>query len=166
MATLYETYAGYPCSEVPREYLENFITGFLYDASKDMGVTFEKSIVERVVEIISQHYAHLPLALVSSACKKGALGQYGAGRLVPRTVYGWMAEMSQYYLTIMDKKDRDFKNEERFKGLDRYPLGKAICWKIDHVKEEDWERVPVKTVAEIIGRGSIPTLENFGIKYE
>jgi hypothetical protein len=36
-----------------------------------------------------------------------------------------------------------------------------MCWKIDHVEECDWDNVPLKEVAEMIGKGQTPTLEYF-----
>lgn len=160
----YNVYAGTPCRDIPIEHLKGFILTFLYDASKDMGVVLEKEILpDRVYYIISTHYHHLPLSLVASAFKRGALGQYGAGRLIARTVYGWLGEMNQYYMTLHEKKEEQDNEARKFDGLERYPMGKAICWKIDHVSYNDWDNVPLKEVAEMIGRGSLPTLEHFGI---
>ena len=81
------------------------------DASKDMGCTYDKADTsERVYYIISVHYHHLPLSLIASAFKRGALGQYGAGRLVPKTIYGWLGEMNQYFLTKHNTRDNSGDN--------------------------------------------------------
>lgn len=166
MGNLYDTYADTICKDIPIDYLKQFIVDFLFDASKDMGVVMEREVLpDRVYYIISTHYNHLPLSLVASAFKRGALGQYGAGRLIARTVFGWLGEINQYYMTVHEKKEDKGQNETRYLELDRYPLGQAICWKIDHVKEEDWDKAPLKEVAGIIGKGQRPTLEYFGIIY-
>jgi len=164
MQNLYETYSNTPCLDIPIDYLKQFIEDFLFDASKDMGVVFEKEILpNRVYYIISTNYNHLPLFLIASAFKKGALGQYGSGRLVPRTIYGWLNEINQYYITLHEKRNEKEFQEKKFDRLDRYPMGKAICWKIDNVSYESWDDVPLKEIADIIGRGGIPTLEKFNI---
>jgi hypothetical protein len=170
MASLYETYSNTVCSEIPIDTLKDFITGFLIDASKDMGCTFDKvDTTERVYYIISIHYHHLPLCLIASAFKRGALGQYGAGRLVPKTIYGWLGEMNQYFLTKHNVRDNSEDNSNKYDSLHKYPLGKAIIKKIDWYKSgalhmKDWEIVPLKAVAELIGKGVVPTLEHFNIR--
>jgi len=169
MASLYETYSTTECSEIPIEYLKTIILQFLYDASKDMGCDFDKEETpERVYYTISTHYNHLPLYMVASAFRRGALGQYGSGRLVPRTVFGWLGEINQVYLTKHSVRDNSEDNYTKFDGLHKFPLGKAIIKKIDWVRNgslsiRDWEKVPLKEVAEIIGEGHSPTLEHFGI---
>ena len=167
--TNYDVYASSPCSEIPLDYLKGFIAGFLYEASIDMGQAYEKDImIDRVEYIISKHYHHLPLSLIASAFKRGSLGQYGAGRLTPRTVFGWLSEMNQYYMNVHEKKDEDDSRHHKFDGLEKYPLGKAICKKIDWlysgaITSNQWDKIPLKDVAEMIGRGEMPTLSKFGI---
>jgi hypothetical protein len=169
MENLYETYSTTICNDIPIDYLKQFILTFLHEASQDMGCDFDKEFMpERIYYIISTQYNHLPLMLVASAFKKGALGQYGPGRLVPRTVYGWLGEMNQYFITIQNHKEIKDNRMYKFDGLEKYPLGKAICKKIDWLKSgaitiNDWEKIPLKQVAEIIGTGLEPDLEYFGI---
>ena len=161
---LYNTYANYPCRDIPQEYMEQFILTFLFEASKDMGVILDKEVLpNRVLYIINKYYNHLPLSLIASACKRGGLGQYGAGRLVPRTVFGWFEQINQYFITIHENIERKDNKKDRFKELKKYPLGQAICWKIDHVSEPECDKIPLKELAEIIGRGQVPTLQYFGI---
>lgn len=169
MEQLYETYANTLCSEIPVEYLKRFILDFLYEASKDMGCEFDKtSMPDRVHYVISTHYNHLPLMLVASAFKRGALGQYGAGRLIPRTIFGWLGEMNQYFTTQHTIRDASKDKQYKYDGLEKYPLGKAICKKIDWLDSgaitfDEWDQIPLKEVAEIIGKGLNPSLEYFGI---
>lgn len=169
MATLYDTYINTTCSDIPPEHLKTLISTFLYDASRDMGCEFDKTETpDRVYYIISTHYHHLPLVLVASAFKRGSLGQYGAGRLVPRTIFGWLGEMNQYYTTQHDVRDASHDKQYKYDGLEKYPLGKAICKKIDWltsgaITSDEYDRIPLKQVAEIIGAGHEPTLEHFGI---
>jgi hypothetical protein len=169
MESLYETYATTSCLEIPESQLKDFVLQFLYDASKDMGCIFDKSdTVDRVYYIISTHYHHLPLAMVASAFKRGALGQYGAGRLIPRTIYGWLGQINEYYLTKHQVRDNSEDNFTKYDDLHKYPIGSAINKKIDWYRSgalsmRDWDSVPLKQVAEIIGKGHVPTLDYFGI---
>ena len=169
MATLYETYANTTCSEIPIDYLKQFILEFLFDASKDMGCSFDKAdTVDRVYYLISTHYSHLPLMIIASGFKRGALGQFGPGKLIPRTVFGWMGEINQYYITKHSVRDGSQDAKTRYKDLIHYPLGKAINKKVDWYRKgmlsiNDWDNVPLKEVAEMIGKGHEPTLEHFGI---
>src|ERR1035437_992418 len=160
-------YTNSLCNDIPSEHLKEFIKSYLISASIDMGQTYDKETTpERVFDMIKTHYHHLPLFLIASAFKRGALGQYGSGRLVPRTIFGWLAEMNQYYMTCHEKRDNSQDNQHKFNGLEKYPLGKAICKKIDWLKSgaitsDEWDQIPLKSVAEIIGRGGEPTLEQF-----
>jgi hypothetical protein len=166
----YNIYANTTCNDIPPEHLKGFILTFLYDASKDMGTEFDKTnMPDRVYYIISTHYHHLPLNLIASAFKRGALGQYGAGRLVPRTIFGWLAEINQYYMTCHEKRDNAQDNQYKYNGLDKYPLGKAICKKIDWltsgaITSDEWDRIPLKELSERIGQGLESYPELFGIK--
>ena len=164
-----EIYANTFCKDIPIDYMKEFIMTYLVGASADMGQSFDRdSTPNRVCDMISTHYQHLPLMLIASAFKRGALGQYGTGRLVPRTIFGWLGEMNQYFLTCHEKRDQSEDNRRKFDGLEKYPLGKAICCKIDWLKSgaitlDEWDRIPLKQVAEIIGSGHEPNLDYFGI---
>ncbi len=36
--------------------------------------------------------------------------------------------------------------------INKYPVGSAIIWKMNRVKLEDWEIIPLKKIAEAIRR--------------
>ena len=168
--SLYNTYMNTSCADIPIDYLKQFILGFLFDASKDMGSEFDKKETpDRVYYIISTHYNHLPLMMIASAFKRGALGQYGTGRLVPRTIFTWLGEINQVYLTKHESRDNSQDNYTKFDDLHNFPLGKAINKKIDWYRSgalniNDWDKLPLKEVAGMIKKGHMPTLEHFGIK--
>jgi hypothetical protein len=167
---LYDIYSNSICNDIPIETLKDFIMNFLIDASKDMGCDFDKKETpDRIYYIISVHYNHLPLSLIASGFKRGALGQYGGGRLVPKTVFGWMGQINEYYLTKHNTRDNSQDNYTKFDNLHNYPLGAAINKKIDWYMKggldiSDWDKILLKEVAEMIGKGHQPTLEKFGIK--
>jgi hypothetical protein len=160
--SLYDSCATSFVKDVPRESLKTLVNIFMIDASVNMGNDFSDETLERAIYIIETNFRFLHVCYIASAFKKGSLGSYGAGRLVPRTIYGWLNEITMEYNRDSEhKRLTEPDNTIHFKDLERYPLGKAICWKIDHCNEYDWDSVPLKEVAEIIGRHGIPTLELF-----
>ena len=167
MESNYEIYVNTECSEIPPEYLREFILQFLYGAAKDMGCDFDKKETpDRVYYIISTHYNHLPLMMIASAFKRGALGQYGAGRLVPRTIYGWLGEINQYYLTKHNVRDNSQDNYTKFDDLHKFPLGKSIIQKIKWyemglLNNENWERIDLKKLASKIAEGKQIIFEEY-----
>ena len=40
---------------------------------------------------------------------------------------------------------------EKF-DINKYPVGSAIVWKMNRIKLDDWERIPLKKIAEAIRR--------------
>jgi len=156
---LYETYAVAPAKEIPFEYMKDLVKELLASAALDMGTDFDDRTKDRVIEIIIYHFGYLPLCLIASAFKKGALGQYGAGRLVPRTINGWLNEMREEHQRMTRAKIEDTDKQYKFEHLDRIPLGKAIIKKIDwRLNSREWDQIPLKELAERIGRGEHPVL--------
>jgi hypothetical protein len=157
---IYRTYATTRITDVPVENVKYLVNMFLMDAAKDMGSELKKETLDRVIELIRNDFHFLPVCFVASAITKGSVGDYGAGRLIPRTVYGWLREMALEY-------NRQEKHEEivaRMKtdgapmDLHRYPMGKALNQKIDWllsgaITSEEWDRIELKQVAERIHAG-------------
>ena len=154
---------------LPKEDLKALVNTFLCDAGINMGNDFTDSTLERTIEIVETNFRFLPVCYIASAFKKGSLGHYGTGRLVPRVIYSWLNEISLEYNRDQDHKKHEANSDLiHFSDLDRYPLGKAINKKIDWLKSEaitseEWDTISLKELAELIGRGSYPTPENFGI---
>ena len=151
---------------VPRDDLREMINIFMYDAGINMGSDFSDKTLDRVVQIVEDNFRFLPVCYVASAFKKGSLGQYGTGRLVPRTIYIWLNEITLEYNRDEDHKKLTTNTEyAHFNDLERYPLGRAIIKKIDWWKSgtitmDDWDRIPSKELAGRIGQGlnSVPEL--------
>lgn len=150
--------------------LKSIVNIFMIDAGINMGNDFTDSALERSIEIVQNNFRFLPVYYVASAFKKGSLGNYGPGRLVPRVIYHWLNEITMEYNQDQDhKKLTEVDNNNNFKDLEKYPFGKAICLKIDWyrvgiINSDDWDKIPLKELAEMIGRGQHPTIEDFGIK--
>lgn len=166
----YQAYHNSAIREVPTENLKILVTLFINSAALNLGCKATKADVDRVTDIMSgNQFNFLPIEIAASAFGRGSLGKLKNEKttLNPRNIYDWLTEVSLEYRQHIEHKEREDRlsaNIVHFKDLERYPLGKAICWKIDHVSESDWDNVPLKKVAETIGSGHYPTLEKFGIK--
>ena len=162
--SLYDNYSTSLVKDVPRDNIKTLINIFMIDAGVNMGNDFTETSLERTIEIVENSFRFLPVCYIASAFKKGSLGNYGPGRLVPRTINGWLNEITMEYNRDQDhKRLKEIDNSIYFKHLDKYPLGKAIIWKIDYVTEDEWDNIPLKEVAEIIGRGGIPSFKQVRI---
>lgn len=155
---------------IPKDDLKKLINIFMTDAGINMGNDFTDNTLERVIEIVDNNFRFLPICYVAGAFRKGSLGNYGAGRLVPRTINAWLNEITLDY-----NRDQEHErlttddNTDHFSDLVKYPLGQAICKKIDWYKSgamnsDDWDKIPLKELAEMIGQGQMIQLETFGIK--
>jgi len=168
----FKTYANYKVSDVPLDNLKKLVTLFLDHAALNMGASVEKANCDRVIEIIQGDFAFMPVNQISSAFSKGSMGYWGEGRLIPKNINNWLKEMKSEYDRYIEHKDREQKlslNNPHFKDLVKYPLGKAICKKIDWYKSgvidgDDWDKIPLKELSEIIGNGGWPTPTQFGIE--
>lgn len=172
----YQEFANHTVKEIPTEaILNSIVDSFYFEAAMNMGMNTKNRDcardVSRIVYLLKSDFAHLPISLVASAFMRGSLGKLDQGRLVPRTVYNWLSEVSREY---MDRKKHE-ELQEKLKvpqastDLFRFPLGQAIIKKMDWLKsgvitEEDWDHIPMKAVAERIATGMLPVPELFVVK--
>jgi hypothetical protein len=166
--SLYQTYASTPARNIPSEYLLDLTKAMLAESALDMGTDFEDRTADRVKVILAGTFGFLPLALIASAFKRGALGHYGAGRLVPRTIYGWMNEIKDEYNREIRHKEEDKDQGAKYDGLERYPMGTAIMKKIDWlssgaITSDQYDAIKLKEVARRIAARESCTLADFGI---
>ena len=150
---------------VPKDDLKALVNTFMIDAGINMGNDFSDNTLERVIDIVDNNFRFLPVHYVASAFRKGSLGHYGAGRLVPRNVYSWLNEITMEYNREVDhKRNEGTAYSGHFKDLMNCPFGKAIMKKIDwELTEDEWDKVPLKTLAEMIGRNERVTMADFKI---
>jgi len=165
---IYKTYATTRITDVPLENVKYLVNMFLMDAAKDMGSELKKETLDRVIELIRNDFHFMPVCFVASAISKGSVGDYGAGRLIPRTIYGWLREMALEY----NREEKHQEIVQRMKtsstpiDLKRYPMGKALYQKIDWllsgaITDEEWDQIELKQVAEQIHAGLSVTPAEF-----
>jgi len=169
----FQAYANEIVREVPQEDIIYLITLFVKEAAINMGSDVDKETLDRIIFYIKRDYSYIPINYVASAFLKGSLGQIGdgKGRLIPKTIHGWLGDISlEYNRMVAAKKQKERESDVSIAmNLHRYPMGKAIRKKIDWLKAgsitiDEWDKVPLKELAKMIGEGHHPTLEHFGIK--
>ena len=164
----YQTYAIYKIYNIPREMLCEIINVVLIEASRNMGNEFNDKMLDSIIGTIEENHHNLPLCYITSAIYKGSMGTYGPGRLMPRTVFNWLREVSLEYTKEVDHKEI----EERLKNtgvpvdLKKYPMGTALNLKIDWltsgaINGDDWNIINLKELAEMIGKKQHPQLHHF-----
>lgn len=151
----YQAYATTLVKEVPGEDIKYLIALFMKEAAINMGSDTDTRTLERTTYHIQKEFSFIPISYIGSAFVRGSLGQFGVGRLVPRTIYGWLNEMSLEYNRMMSKeKYKDHNTQIAIAyNLHKYPIGSAIAKKIDWynkglLKIENWDKIPIKELAE------------------
>jgi hypothetical protein len=164
----YETYATDIVRNVPSENLKYIIDLTMKKCSLNMGSNYTDEILQRTIELIREEFHYMTINLVVSALMRGSMGHLGAGRLIPKTIALWLRDVSQEY-----QKEKEHQEiEERFKStgipvdLKKYPMGTALNTKIDWltsgaITEKEWDKIPLKELAEIMGKGLIPDYNYF-----
>jgi hypothetical protein len=164
----YQTYAAYFVKDVPYDNLKYLVQLFMNKAAVNMGNDFNEKTLACVIELIKQSFSYIPVCYVASGFIKGSLGNYDAGRLVPRTIFKWMGEISlEYNRDIAKQKQKEIESTplQSF-DLKKFPLGRAINKKIDWYREnrisiDDWDKISLKELSEMIKRGQNPSVDQF-----
>lgn len=160
-------YANELVRNVPGEYLQHLITLFMKEASVNMGCDVNELTLERVIFYVKKDFGYIPINFIASAFIKGSLGRLGdgKGRLIPKTIHSWIGEISlEYNRMVANKLQQEKLNDVSIAmDLHKYPTGKAINKKIDWynkrmLKISDWDKVPLKDLAELIGKGYEPKI--------
>lgn len=164
----YQTYAMYFIKDVPSDNLKYLIKLFANKAAMNMGNELPPRTLEGMIDIIKENFTYLPISYIASGFIKGSLGHFGAGRLVPRTVYGWLNEIAlEYHRNTAKERLKAIEDEIlTVADLHTYPFGKAILQKVKWYEAgkldgDLWDRVDLKELATAIGKGEVIEFENF-----
>lgn len=168
----FQSYANTLVNEVPYEDMEYLIALFMKEAAINMGSDVNDAIIERTVYHVKKDYAYIPVNYVASAFVRGSLGKVGdgKGRLIPKTILTWLSDSSQEYNRVMAAiREKEKLNDVSIAmDLHKSPVGTAIGKKIDWYRKgimriQDWNKVPLKELAEKIKAGHHVTPEMFGL---
>lgn len=167
----FQMYARDTISNVPLEEVKYLVNLFMEDASLNMGANYEDRILDRIIYFVVHEFFYLPVSFIASAFRRGSLGQFGAGRLIPRTVHEWLKEVGQEYDRFKVHTEREVAQGAIVEAFDlkQYPVGKAIILKMDWysvgaINEAEWDLIPLKVLAEMIRDNQHPKPSDFGIK--
>jgi hypothetical protein len=171
----FQAYANTLVREVPTEDVAYLVALFMKEASINMGVDSDSQTLERVIYYVKKEYSYIPINFIASAFVKGSLGKIGdgRGRLVPKTIHTWLGDASlDYNRMIASLKEKQKLNDVSIAmNLQKYPAGSAIVKKIEWYRKgilnlDDWDKIPLKELAEKINAGIFVTPELFGLKLE
>lgn len=173
--TYYQKYCKYQIKDVPVDELKYLLKLFFNKAAINMGkdsYDMPDNTIDAILEFTMKDFKFIPIMYVGSAIIKGSLGKSDVkGRLVPRTIYGWLNEASLEYNKVLEKEKYKNYNSDMSLTFDlhKYPVGSAIIKKMDWLKsgvitEDEWDMIPLKDLAERIGQGLESVPEIFGIK--
>lgn len=169
--SLYKRYNQISAKEVPVDDLRPLLKLLFDKAAVNMGKESYDApdvAIESIMEFIYKDYGILPVFYIAMSIIRGSLGKYGPGRLVPSTVYKWLHEITMEFERV--QKHEKLSSPDYFDSIDlhKYPTGKAINKKIDWltngiITSDDWDKIPLKEMAERIGQGLECVPEVFGI---
>jgi len=171
---IFRRYSNVQLKDVPSDNVRYLLKLFFTKASINMGkdtCDIPEQSIDAIMEFITKDFKYIPMLYIGSAIIRGSLGKYDVkGRLVPRTIYLWLNEASNEYNRTLEREK--YKNYNETKNitfdLHKYPVGSAIIKKIDWIKNgtitmDDWDRIPLKELAERIGMGMMPVPELWGV---
>jgi len=152
----YQDYSSKIINEVPEDNLKSILTTVLKRAGQNMGSEISDSAILLIYDFLKTKFRFLPVQMMCSYILRGSLGEFGPGRLVPRTVYNWLLEANNDWQKIESKPRQE--TYANCANLNNYPLGRAIIKKIEWYQKgllpiNDWDKIPLKELAERIARG-------------
>lgn len=169
--SLYKRYNQFKVKDIPIDDLRALLKLLFNKAAINMGkesYDAPDAAIEAILEFIYKDYGILPLYFVAMSIIQGSLGKYGPGRLVPSTVYKWLHEITMEFERV--QRHEKFSSIDYLDKMDlkTYPLGTAINKKIEWFRSgkfnmDDWDRVPLKELANRIKNGLECVPEIFGL---
>ncbi len=169
----YQTHANKSIREIPADDLRLLVQSFFRKAAVQMGkdsYDVESDAVDCTLEFIQKEFNYLPLSYVYTAFLNGSLGKYNTGRLVPKTIYGWMQAVAQDYSNNYRRNKYNFE-ELKSAQSNGLPIGEAIVRKIDLytsgiIDDNAWDKIDIIEFARAIKNKTEKNFLNNLIGYE
>ena len=140
-------------AEIEKEELKYQLTDNVRDAlkynSQDIGTEKISEIMELFIDALKSRYKELDIDEVKKAILNGTYGDYGKYNWVnTKVLIDWVR---QKWMSILDKSRRVDEIEKTHKfDVEKCPVGKAIIWKMNNISIDDWEKIPLKKIAEAL----------------
>ena len=164
----YQNYANTFVRDIPQSELKYIVNLMAREGSKIMGNDFNDDTLDSTIEMILTNHGRLPLSYVSSAIYRGAMGDFGSGRLVARTINQWLREVSKEYRRLIDHKEVQdrLSNEGEAVDLKKYPMGSAINKKIEwllngFISSEIYDQIDIKELSVMIRNNRNLSFEDY-----
>jgi len=142
-------------AEIEKEELKYQLTDNVRDALKynSQDITSEKisEIMVLFTDALKSRYKETNIEDVKKAILNGTYGDYGKFNWInSKILIDWVR---QKWMSVLEKSRRVGDIEETHKfDVENYPVGKAIIWKMNCISLDDWEKMPLKKIAEAIKR--------------
>ena len=164
----YQSYAKDLVNNVNNESLKYLIKLFMNRAAINMSADFTDKTLDGSVYIVLKYFSHIPMYYIASGFVKGSLGDYGPGRLNPRSIKHWLGEISLEYNRYLANKMQDNKTNDVSIAYDlhKYPVGQAIIKKIEWYQDgkingDDWDNINLQALTDAIAKGAVIRLSDF-----
>lgn len=150
---------GIRLSEFPLQDIEDKLTQII-DTLKYMGLDFsqmtEKSVLVKIASVIKSKYGYLTDHELTIIINSGCQGEFKKSYQIVKgyIFFGWIKEYMEERRRVLQEK-RDIQNDDldhKRYDTSNSPVGSAIIWKMNRVKLEDWETIPLKKITEAIKR--------------
>jgi len=169
--SLFQMYANDFVNNIPSEKFKVIINLIMIEASRIMGNEFNDATLDTSIEMIKSNHGRLPLNYVSSAIYRGAMGEYGAGRLVARTINQWLRESASEYRRLVEHKEVQDRLADTGTPVDlnKYPMGSAINKKIDwlingFIDSDHYDRIDIKELSLMLRNNKHISYEEYLMK--
>ena len=133
-------------TELRYQLTDNILDALRFN-SQNTGTDEIKKLAEQFVLALKSKFHQMEIEDVKRAILNGTYGDYSTYKwvnakvLIEWTRLKWTSVLEKRLLVgdedIVDKVD-----------LNKYPLGKAIHWKMDYVKKDDWEKIQMKKASK------------------
>lgn len=109
-----------------------------------------EKLVKQFAGALKAKFNDMDLKDVKQSIDNGLYGEYGSYKwLNARILVTWA---KQKWMAVLENKrfvgDEDL-DHKRY-DVSNSPVGSAIIWKMNRVKLDDWEKIPLKKIAEAI----------------
>lgn len=122
----------------------------------DFGQITEETTITRIASVLKGKYGYLTDHELTLIINSGCQGEFKKTYQTVKgyTFFGWIKEYLECRVKcLQDKRDSfDEDLDHKIYDVSNSPVGKAIIWRMNQVKLEDWEVIPLKKIAEAIRR--------------
>ncbi len=148
---------GIRLSQFPIQDIEDKLIQII-DTLNYLGIDFnffrEEKMTTKIASVLKAKYGYLTDHELTIIISSGCQGEFKKSYQTVKgySLFGWLKEYLEERQRVLQEK-RDIKNDDldhKRYDVTNSPAGSAIVWKMNRVKLEDWETIPLKKIAEAI----------------